>query len=56
MSGGGSLSDAVMQSTADVFGVPTSCPHVYETSGLGAAIDAAVGLGMYQTSGQRFGA
>ena len=47
ISGGGSQSDAAMQLTADIFGLPTSRPHVYETSGLGAAIDAAVGLGFY---------
>jgi len=47
VSGGGSQSDAAMQLTADIFGLPTSRPHLYETSGLGAAIDAAVGLGFY---------
>lgn len=47
VSGGGSQSDTAMQITADVFGLPTARPHVYETSGLGAAIDAAVGLGLY---------
>ncbi len=47
VSGGGSQSDAAMQLTADIFGLPTSRPHIYETSGLGAAIDAAVGLGLY---------
>jgi len=36
-----------MQITADVFGLPTARPHVYETSGLGAAIDAAVGVGLH---------
>ncbi|MGC9520525.1 MAG: FGGY-family carbohydrate kinase [Anaerolineae bacterium] len=48
VSGGGSQSDAAMQLTADIFGMPTARPHTYETSGLGAAIDAAVGLGLYQ--------
>jgi len=47
VSGGGSQSDAVAQLTADVFGLPTSRPHCYETSGLGAAIDAAVGLKLH---------
>ncbi len=47
VSGGGSQSDAAMQLTADIFGLPTIRPHVYETSGLGAAIDAAVGLRLY---------
>ncbi|HVA33464.1 MAG TPA: FGGY-family carbohydrate kinase [Candidatus Baltobacteraceae bacterium] len=42
--GGGSQSDAALQLTADIFGLPASRPHVFETSGLGAAIDAAVGL------------
>jgi len=36
-----------MQVTADVFGLPASRPHVYEASGLGAAIDVAVGLGIH---------
>ena len=44
VSGGGSQSDVVMQLTADVFGLPAIRPHVYETAGLGAAMDAAVGL------------
>lgn len=47
VSGGGSQSPAAVQLTADVFGLPTSRPHTHETSGLGAAIDAAVGLGLH---------
>ncbi len=47
VAGGGSQSDAAMQITADIFGLPTARPHVYEASGLGAAIDAAVGLGIH---------
>jgi len=47
VSGGGSQSDAAMQITADIFNLPASRPHVYETSGLGAAMDAAVGLGLH---------
>ena len=47
VSGGGSQSDAALQLTADVFRLPASRPHVYETSGLGAAIDCAVGLGLH---------
>jgi sugar (pentulose or hexulose) kinase len=47
VAGGGSQSDAAMQITADVFGMPASRPHVYEASGLGAAIDAAVGAGVH---------
>jgi sugar (pentulose or hexulose) kinase len=47
ISGGGSQSNAAMQLTADIFGLPTSRPHLYETSGLGAAIAGAVGLGLH---------
>lgn len=47
VAGGGSQSDAAMQLTADVFGIPAERPHTYETSGLGAAIDAAVGIGLH---------
>lgn len=47
VSGGGSQSDAVMQLTADIFGLPALRPHTYETSGLGAAMDAAVGLKLH---------
>ena len=47
VAGGGSQSDAAMQITADIFGIPASRPHIYEASGLGAAIDAAVGIGLY---------
>ena len=47
VAGGGSQSRAAMQITADVFGLPASRPHTFEASGLGAAIDAAVGLGLH---------
>lgn len=47
VSGGGSQSPAAVQLTADVFGLPTGRPHTYETSGLGAAVVAAVGLGIH---------
>ncbi|MDE2433023.1 MAG: FGGY-family carbohydrate kinase [Burkholderiales bacterium] len=47
VSGGGSQSDAAMQLTADIFNLPACRPHTYETSGLGAAIDTAVGLKLY---------
>ncbi|MFW5690917.1 MAG: FGGY-family carbohydrate kinase [Chloroflexota bacterium] len=47
VSGGGSQSDAAMQLTADIFNLPAARPHTYETSGLGAAIDAAAGLGLH---------
>ena len=47
VAGGGARSDRVVQIVADVFGLPVGRPHTYETSGLGAAIDAAVGLGIH---------
>jgi len=47
VSGGGSQSNQVMQITADIFGMTVERPHTYETSGLGAAIAAAVGVGIY---------
>lgn len=47
VAGGGSQSDAALQITADVFGLPASRPATYEASGLGAAIDIAVALGYY---------
>jgi sugar (pentulose or hexulose) kinase len=47
VSGGGSQSPAAVQLTADIFGLPAARPHTHETSGLGAAIDAAVGLGLH---------
>ena len=47
VSGGGSQSDAAMQMTADVFGMTAERPHTFETSGLGAAINCCVGLGMH---------
>lgn len=47
IAGGGSQSKAALQLTADIFGLPTATPHIYEASGLGAAIDVAVGLGLH---------
>jgi len=47
VSGGGSQSDAAMQITADIFNLQAQRPHTYETSALGAAIDAAVGLKLH---------
>jgi sugar (pentulose or hexulose) kinase len=48
IAGGGSQSPAAVQLTADVFGLPVGRPHTHEASGLGAAIDAAVGLGLHR--------
>jgi len=47
VSGGGSQSDKALQLTADIFNLTVERPHTYETSGLGAAIDAMVGLGIH---------
>ncbi len=47
VAGGGSQSNTALQITADVFGLPASTSHLYETSGLGAAMDAAVGLRLH---------
>lgn len=47
VAGGGSQSPAAMQLTADIFGLAATRPHVYEASGLGAAMDAAVGLKLH---------
>lgn len=48
VSGGGSQSDEILQITADLFNLPVERPHTYETSGLGAAMAAAVGCGIYE--------
>jgi sugar (pentulose or hexulose) kinase len=47
VSGGGSQSDVAMQITADIFGLSAERPHTFETSTLGAAMDAAVGLKLH---------
>jgi len=47
ISGGGSQSKTAMQLTADIFNLSAEQPHTYETSALGAAIDAAVGLNVF---------
>lgn len=47
VAGGGSRSRAALQLTADVFGRPAARPHTDEAAGLGAAIVAAVGLGLH---------
>ena len=51
VSGGGSQSDAAMQITANIFNLPCERPHLYETSGLGAAILAAVALKLHPDFG-----
>jgi len=47
VSGGGSQSRQAMQITADIFNLETFRAHTYETSALGAAINAAVGMKYY---------
>jgi sugar (pentulose or hexulose) kinase len=49
VSGGGSQSDEIMQITADIFGMRVERPHTFETSGLGAAIACAIGIGTYSS-------
>jgi len=52
VSGGGSHSDLMMQIVADVFDRPTRRTTVNDAAGLGAAICAAVGHGIYPDWGQ----
>ncbi|MFP5342674.1 MAG: FGGY-family carbohydrate kinase [Candidatus Limnocylindria bacterium] len=47
IAGGGAQSPAAIQLAADVFGLPVERTHTHEASALGAAIDAAVGLGIH---------
>jgi sugar (pentulose or hexulose) kinase len=47
VAGGGARSNAALQLTADVFGIPALRTHTYETSALGAAMMAAVGLKLH---------
>ncbi len=49
VSGGGSQSEQAMQMTADIFNLPVERPHTYETSALGAAVNAAVGMKIYNS-------
>ncbi len=48
VSGGGSQSRQAMQMTADIFNMESCRPHTYETSSLGAAINAAVGMKFFE--------
>jgi len=52
VSGGGSRSDLMMQIVADVFGRPARRTTVNDAAGLGAAVCAAVGHGVYPDWGQ----
>jgi sugar (pentulose or hexulose) kinase len=49
VSGGASQSDEICQITADIFDLPLVRGKTHETSGLGAAIVSAVGLGIHST-------
>jgi xylulokinase len=52
VSGGGSSSDLMMQLVADIFGRPACRTAVNDAAGVGAAICAAVGHGIYPDFGQ----
>ncbi len=47
VSGGASQSDEICKITADIFNIPMIKGRTHETSGLGAAIIVAMGLGVY---------
>lgn len=47
VSGGASQSDEICRISADIFNLPLVRGETYETSGLGAAMVVAAGLGMY---------
>lgn len=49
VSGGGSQSDVICQITADMFNRPVYRGQTYEASGLGAAINGFVGIGVYSS-------
>jgi sugar (pentulose or hexulose) kinase len=49
VSGGGSQSDSICQITADMFNRPVYRGQTYEASGLGAAVNGFVGIGVYNS-------
>ena len=49
VSGGASQSDEICKITADIFNIPMVKGRTHETSGLGAAIIVAKGIGMYSS-------
>ena len=49
VSGGASQSDEICKITADIFNIPMVKGRTHETSGLGAAIITARGIGMYSS-------
>lgn len=48
ISGGGSVSPAICQITADIFGLPVYRAHTFETSSLGAAMSGFIAAGIYK--------
>ena len=48
LGGGGSQSSEICQITADMFGIPTIRTQTYEVAGVGCAMAAFVGLGVFQ--------
>lgn len=47
--GGGSVNDAILQITADIFGLPVKRIQTHEATGIGSAITAFVGLGEFSS-------
>lgn len=47
VAGGGARSDQIMQLTANLFGLPARRNEVAEATALGAALNAAVGIGLF---------
>ncbi len=54
VAGGGSQSDAAMQLTADIFGLPAERPHVYEASAWVRRSTARWGSASIRTSPARW--
>ena len=52
VSGGASRNDKICQITADVLGLPLYRAQTYETSALGAAVVAGVGVGLFHDTAQ----
>lgn len=48
LAGGGSQSDEICQITADMFGLPTVRTQTHEASGIGSALAAFVGIGVFK--------
>lgn len=49
LGGGGSQSSEICQITADMFGIPTIRTQTYEVAGIGCAMTAFVGLGVFDS-------